>query len=187
MARVVALSNEGLSVRDIEEETGFSKSRVNRLQKNARRLGRWRRPMARDVAAVPDCPTVPIPDAGTAGQPASGTYGDGTDPGTSGGAPSLKALARLALARDSKRDASALIPPVPFPPFRHVAARRTVPLSQFPILGQRDSRRAEHTEAGQVAGHRASKPWRAWRLRGTASGTHQYRSLPSLSHHPSQL
>ena len=39
MARVVALSNEGLSVRDIEEETGFSKSRVNRLQKNARRLG----------------------------------------------------------------------------------------------------------------------------------------------------
>ena len=91
--------------------------------------------MARDVAAVPDCPTVPIPDAGTAGQPASGTYGDGTDPGTSGGAPSLKALARLALARDSKRDASALIPPVPFPPFRDVAAVPDCPTVPIPDTG----------------------------------------------------
>lgn len=41
MARVVALSGEGLSARDIAEElgAGWSKSRVNRLQAKARELG----------------------------------------------------------------------------------------------------------------------------------------------------
>jgi putative DNA primase/helicase len=39
MARVVILSDDGLSVRDIAEETGFSKSKVNRLQEHARAIG----------------------------------------------------------------------------------------------------------------------------------------------------
>jgi hypothetical protein len=41
MARVVALTGEGLSVRDIVAELGdgFSRSRVNRLQAKARELG----------------------------------------------------------------------------------------------------------------------------------------------------
>ena len=39
MARVVALSDDGLSVREIAKETGFGKSRVNRLQDRARALG----------------------------------------------------------------------------------------------------------------------------------------------------
>jgi putative DNA primase/helicase len=44
MARVVALSSDGMSVRDIAEETGFSKSQVNRLQARARKnglMGAW--------------------------------------------------------------------------------------------------------------------------------------------------
>lgn len=39
MARVVALSDEGLSVRDIAQETGITKSRVARMQQRARDLG----------------------------------------------------------------------------------------------------------------------------------------------------
>jgi putative DNA primase/helicase len=39
MARVVVLSIQGLSVRDIAEETGFTKSRVSRLQAKAREAG----------------------------------------------------------------------------------------------------------------------------------------------------
>jgi hypothetical protein len=36
MARVVLLTADGMSVRDIAEETGFTKSRVSRLQTKAR-------------------------------------------------------------------------------------------------------------------------------------------------------
>ena len=39
MARVVALSAEGLSLRDIAEETGISKSRVDRMLKKQREGG----------------------------------------------------------------------------------------------------------------------------------------------------
>ena len=60
--------------------------------------------MARDVVATLDCPTVPIPNAGTAGQSMSATDNGGTDHGTIGGTPSLKALAIRVLARDNARD-----------------------------------------------------------------------------------
>jgi hypothetical protein len=39
MARVVGLTADGMSVRDIAEETGFTKSRVSRLQAKAREAG----------------------------------------------------------------------------------------------------------------------------------------------------
>jgi putative DNA primase/helicase len=39
LARVATLTSDGLSVRDIETETGFSKSRVSRLQQKAREAG----------------------------------------------------------------------------------------------------------------------------------------------------
>jgi putative DNA primase/helicase len=39
MARIVVLSVDGLSVRDIADQTGFTKSRVNRLQQKARDAG----------------------------------------------------------------------------------------------------------------------------------------------------
>jgi putative DNA primase/helicase len=39
MARVMVLTGQGLSVRDIAEETGIPKSRVHRLQAKARELG----------------------------------------------------------------------------------------------------------------------------------------------------
>lgn len=39
MARVVALTDEGMTVRDIAEQTGIPKSRVSRLQQKARELG----------------------------------------------------------------------------------------------------------------------------------------------------
>jgi putative DNA primase/helicase len=39
MARVVVLAGEGRTVRDFAEETGFTKSRVSRLQKKARDTG----------------------------------------------------------------------------------------------------------------------------------------------------
>jgi KaiC/GvpD/RAD55 family RecA-like ATPase len=39
MARVVALTGEGMSVRDIAHETGFTKSRVDRLKAKAREAG----------------------------------------------------------------------------------------------------------------------------------------------------
>jgi putative DNA primase/helicase len=39
MARVAALTDDGLSVRDIAAETGFSKSQVHRLQQKAREAG----------------------------------------------------------------------------------------------------------------------------------------------------
>ncbi len=44
MARVVVLTAEGMSVRDIAEETGFTKSRVSRLQVKARETGISERP-----------------------------------------------------------------------------------------------------------------------------------------------
>jgi len=40
LARVIALTQDGLTVRDIHEETGLSKSKVNRLQQKARADGR---------------------------------------------------------------------------------------------------------------------------------------------------
>lgn len=40
MARVVELTRDGLSAREIAHETGISKSRVNRMQKRAREAGR---------------------------------------------------------------------------------------------------------------------------------------------------
>jgi transposase len=39
MARVVALTNEGLSIRDIAKETGIPKSTVSRLKKKAKESG----------------------------------------------------------------------------------------------------------------------------------------------------
>lgn len=39
MQRVIDLSNEGMTTREIADETGFSKSRVNRLQQKAREGG----------------------------------------------------------------------------------------------------------------------------------------------------
>ena len=46
MIRVAQLTAEGLSVRDIAEELGFTKSRVSRLQVKAREAG--------DVTRGPD-------------------------------------------------------------------------------------------------------------------------------------
>jgi transposase len=39
MARVVVLTGDGLSVREIAEETGLHRSKVNRLQEKAREQG----------------------------------------------------------------------------------------------------------------------------------------------------
>lgn len=50
--------------------------------------------------AAPDCPAVPIPKRGTVGHPAS-VWDSARD---GGGTPSLKALARMVLARDTGRD-----------------------------------------------------------------------------------
>jgi hypothetical protein len=58
----------------------------------------------RDVS-TPDCPAVPLPGTGTAGQSVYGTDIHGTDCGTATGTLSLKALASRVLMRDKPRDA----------------------------------------------------------------------------------
>jgi hypothetical protein len=56
--------------------------------------------------AIADCPIVPSPRSGTAGQSARGTDIYGTESGTGGGTLSLKALANRVLMRDKTRDIS---------------------------------------------------------------------------------
>ncbi len=51
-----------------------------------------------------NCPAVPRPCSGTAGQAAPATDNSGTTGGTGSGTPSLKALAKLVIERDKQRD-----------------------------------------------------------------------------------
>src|SRR6476620_6284135 len=71
-----------------------------------------------DVAS-PDCPTVPLPNSGTAGQSVCGTDIPGTDCGTIDGTLSLKALANCVLMRDkvqdTRRDSVAQAPSIAVP------------------------------------------------------------------------
>jgi hypothetical protein len=101
MARVVVLTAEGMSVRDIAEETGFTK----RAGYRAFRSRRGRRafpsgPGMLELISQPNCPTVPPPGIGTAGQSVSEMDKGGTQAGTATVTARMKALEKLAFLRD---------------------------------------------------------------------------------------
>jgi hypothetical protein len=95
----------------------------------------------REAVPKPHCPAAPNPGNGTAGQRTPNAKPGGTACGTAGGTVSLKALARLAIERDSARDKR-----------RDSAQGSPVPLSRKTT--------DEKGASGTVAGRR--KPWVCW-------------------------
>ena len=102
MARVVALLHDGLTIRDIADELGISKSAARAAEEEGRGLGRHVCGGC-GVSAPPQIPFVPLSHAlgvGTVGQ-----TGEGRDSlRDSRGTTSLKALADKAILRAKQRD-----------------------------------------------------------------------------------
>ena len=109
LKRVVDAIREGMSVREAADELGMSKSKVGRP---AIKPGKKACSMAEAPVA---CTAVPLSHslgAGTLGRQPLGRNNAGTSAGTI----DLKALARLVLARDSRRDRTGTRCPTTVPP-----------------------------------------------------------------------